>query len=184
MVVEIHPRMDVSIPPEVIAEIDRIKQIDTGQIGILNWPASYPLPAEQVADLKIVTNVASGYVDVKIHASDIMVPANLQARYYLPSKEIDTLVNPGSIVTGVNHVSVSNFRTKTVIGKCNFDGTLYIDLSPSGTDNYFPDTYTKSVSSGVVFIASWTEAGDYCVVRIENSSTVTGKATVWVVRQV
>ena len=127
--------------------------------------------------------ITTGWVGAHLVGTDIMLPVDLQARYLAPVQVVNTLVNPGSIVTGSEHVSVANYRTKTVIGKCDFDGTLHIDCSPSGTNNYFTDVYTQSISSGSSFTASFTEAFDYVIVRIENTSSATGSAVVWVVRQ-
>jgi len=88
-------------------------------------------------------------------------------------------VAPSGIATGTSHVEISAYETKTIVGKAEFDGTLHIDVSPSGTTNYFQDVYTSSISSGESFSASFTEAFDYMVVRVENTSSATGNVTVW-----
>jgi len=141
-------------------DTDSVK-VTTGRVDIANVPLS----------VTGTIAVETGYVGVRSH--------------YMASVQVVTgLVNPGSIVTGTEHVAIGSYRTKTVVGRCYFDGTLHIDCSPSGTTNYFTDVYTASISSGTTFTASFTEAFDYMVVRIENTSSATGSANVWVVRQV
>jgi len=149
----------------------------------VKFPSEYPLPSSQVADLKLV-DVTTGSVTTEIVGTQIMMPTDLQARYYESSQEINTLVNPSSVATGANFIAIANFETKTVVGKCDFDGVLHIDCSPSGTANFFQDVYKVPVSSGQVFTATFTERFDYMLVRIENTSTATGKAEVWVNRGV
>ena len=104
------------------------------------------------------------------------------SRYSFSIKIFDTVVSPGSVVA-TEGVRISPYLTKTVIGRCEFDGVLHVDISPSGTTNYFTDVYTVNVAANRVFTVSWTEAGDYASIRIENTSTTSGRAIIWLVIQ-
>ena len=156
--VEVRPRFDVAIPPEVIASVDEIGRITTGISGIID----------------------AVIVDKERHVTTGKDDVTVISKNYVSSKEIDTIVPPGGIVTGASHIHIASFEKKTVMGKCDFDGRLIIDCSPLGIDNYFPNTYVVSISSGTVFTASFTETFDYMLVRVENTSASTGSAVVWV----
>lgn len=127
--------------------------------------------------------ISTGFTGVRLTATDIMLPVDMQARYYASSKEIDQLVNPGSIVTGANIIYTANFNSVTVMGRCEFDGILHVDCSPLGY-NFFKDVYVVNISSGQVFTASFSERFEHVVIRVENTTTTTGQAIVYVNRGV
>jgi hypothetical protein len=198
--VEVRPRFDVAIPPEVIASVDEIGRITTGISGIIdavivdkerhittgkvevtNLPAEYPLPASQVADLKIIS---SGKVDVTVVGTNIMIPTDIQAIYYSPVIAIST----GYVGAGETKVSdpidVDTFRTKTIQGWAEFDGEIVIETAML-TNQFNPYPYYKTtISSGTTFTLSFTEVVSQVRIKLTNTSTTTGRAFVAVGRAV
>jgi len=145
--------------------IDLVREIGSGRISVVN-----PLSA-------------AGNVKISIEESPITVPVTgniAVAKAFTSIKVLDNVTVPATgIVTG-SAVHIDVYETKTVAGKTEFNGKVHIDLSPSGTDNFLQDIYVVDISSGQAFSASFSEAFDYVIVRVENTSTTTGSANVWV----
>jgi len=163
MVVEIHPRMDVSIPPEVIAEVDRIKQIDTGQIGILNWPASYPLPAEQ-----IITLTTTGTVKV----TDITGTITDKTRY-IASGRVDVANFPTDYFKAGQNVNVTSGLVEVVRLNPILKGSIFNTLIGANT-NFFASDLTPTYSPTIFRIHITDDtAGLLNVKRTRGATTVT-----------
>ena len=106
------------------------------------------------------------------------------SRDYLSDKVIDDVIAPGSVITGSTHISISRFGKITICGVAEFDGTIYVDCSPLGTNNYLKGVYEEAISSGKPFVVTFEDKFDYVLPRIENASTTTGIARVFVNRQI
>ena len=157
------------------------RYISTGRVDVANFPAEYPLPSSQVADLKVIT---SGNVDVTILGSNIMLPVDLQAIYYSPVIAIST----GYVGAGETKVSdpidVDTFRTKTIQGWAEFDGEIAIETAMLANKfNPYP-YYKTTISSGTTFTLSFTEVVSQVRIKLTNTSTTTGLAFVAVGRAV
>ncbi len=114
-----------------------------------------------------------------ISGATIQLPTDLQSNYYESVKLIDQTVSGSSSATS-SDIQISDYSTKTISGECNFDGTVKIFVSPSGTGNYYSNPlYTETISSGEVFSISFTEGFDYLKVEVDNTSSSDGTAVIW-----
>jgi len=128
----------------------------------------------------------SGRVDVS--GSTVFIEGNVDvsgSRVYVNNygyeKIIDVDVNPGMIV-GSLPVNVGGFRTKTVSGRCGFDGYIYIYVSPTPNEqDFYPDPYFyDKITTNKSFSYSFSEAYALVRVSVENITSSSGRAIVYI----
>jgi len=109
----------------------------------------------------------------------------IQAQYYNSVSVINIAVNPNQTITS-DPVDISKFRTKTISGYSEFNGTLKIYVAPTiDTTTFYPyPYYTADISANSTFSFSFTEAFALVKVEVTNTSTTAGKAVVYVTMSV
>jgi len=171
--VEVRPRFDVAVPPEIIVSVGEIGRITTGISGIID---------AVIVDKE--RHITTGKVDVTVVGTNVMIPTDIQAIYYSPVIAIST----GYVGAGETKVSdpidVDTFRTKTIQGWAEFDGEIVIETAML-TNQFNPYPYYKTtISSGTTFTLSFTEVVSQVRIKLTNTSATTGRAFVAVGRAV
>ncbi|HDN73653.1 MAG TPA: hypothetical protein ENG16_01345 [Archaeoglobus sp.] len=183
----------VDIPSEAFAEVDLVKEVQNIRSGVVEVVGLGEGIAQEstLTGIRGVIETHLPSIDDKITTVDtdnvILSTGKIRviSRDYLSDKVIDNLpVAPGSIVTGSTHISISRFGKITICGVAEFDGTIYVDCSPLGTNNYLKGVYEEAISSGKPFVVTFEDKFDYVLPRIENASITTGIARVFVNRQI
>ena len=181
----------VDIPSEAFAEVDLVKEVQNIRSGVVEVVGTESLAQENtLTGIRGVIETHLPSIDSKITTVDtdnvILSTGKIGviSRDYLSDKVIDDVIAPGSVITGSTHISISRFGKITICGVAEFDGTIYVDCSPLGTDNYLKGVYEEAISSGKPFVVTFEDKFDYVLPRIENASITTGIARVFVNRQI
>jgi len=186
-VVEVVGVKDVTIATGVVD----VKEVEVIRSGVVEVVGTESLAQENtLTGIRGVIETHLPSIDSKITTVDtdnvILSTGKIGviSRDYLSDKVIDDVIAPGSVITGSTHISISRFGKITICGVAEFDGTIYVDCSPLGTDNYLKGVYEEAISSGKPFVVTFEDKFDYVLPRIENASITTGLARVWVSRQI
>ena len=105
----------------------------------------------------------------------------IQGQVYFSVRAIDAAsVAPNQTITS-NPIDISNFRTKTISGYSEFNGTIKIYVAPtSDAAAFYPyPYYSADISSGTTFSFSFTEAFALVKVEVTNTSTAAGNIVVY-----
>ena len=121
----------------------------------------YPFP---------IVDVRTGTVDVKA----------IQSQNYNSVQAINATVDPNATVAS-NPIDISRFKTKTISGYSEFNGTIkiYVATTSDAAAFYPYPYYTASISSGTTFSFSFTEAFALVKVEVTNTSTAAGNIVVY-----
>jgi len=186
-VVEVVGVKDVTIATGVVD----VKEVEVIRSGVVEVVGTESLAQENtLTGIRGVIETHLPSIDSKITTVDtdnvILSTGKIGviSRDYLSDKVIDDVIAPGSVITGSTHISISRFGKITICGVAEFDGTIYVDCSPLGTDNYLKGVYEEAISSGKPFVVTFEDKFDYVLPRIENASITTGICKVWINRQI
>jgi len=181
----------IDIPSEAFAEVDLVKEVQNIRSGVVGVVGTESLAQEStLTGIRGVIETHLPSIDSKITTVDtdnvILSTGKIGviSRDYLSDKVIDDVIAPGSVITGSTHISISRFGKITICGVAEFDGTIYVDCSPLGTNNYLKGVYEEAISSGKPFVVTFEDKFDYVLPRIENASITTGICKVWINRQI
>lgn len=145
---EPRPRFDVSLPPEVIAEVDVIRNIESGRVEV----RPLPLPITGVAGVDIIRNIESGTVEIRPLPLPVTGIAGVTVGSFY--QHLDQSVLTGESL--VYSYDISSFDKKT-IGVWSNTGDVRITLFISNDGTTFFPYYQTDISSGQYKTMSFTE---------------------------
>lgn len=127
-----------------------------------------------------ITASQSGTWDINVASSSIMLPVDLQARYFTSTQVFSSTVVPASGTATSSWIDISKYPTKTIsLLSSSASGTLIIQVAPSSSTATAYDYYTdSSVSSNTFTAKSFSEAFNW--VRIQFIPSASSTIDAWI----